>query len=489
MKIGVLTDIHFGSDICDVRRRTIADMLLLRAVHRLNRFVRPDVTLVLGDVVDRGEASDASDRRRVLRAFLDNLKSPWIAIPGNHDGDADAFYKDFPRPGEVVDLAGVRFLPFLDREEPGYNASRTASDIARFAAARSNFAGPIVALQHCCLAPPGLSHDPYNYLNAPEIIAAMRRHGVMLSVSGHNHDGGDPIVDGGVTFVTAPGLCVSPFSFLLITLENGRAAIQREDLAMPPSLGLVDWHVHTPLAYCSENMSIPRAMELGRAFGLAGIGFSEHSGHLYYDAKKYWNGTCLRKGIQGADPKENRTAAFFDIARSAAGPFVKMGLEVDADFSGQMVLRPEDRSKTDYLIGAIHDLPGLRDPDCPAAKLEEDFLRILDRFLGQGVQILAHPFRLFRRRNRPVPESLFAPTVALLRRRGTAAEINFHANEPSAAFFRQCINEGVRLSFGSDAHNLYEIGDFAPHLRLLREAGHAGDPRDVLLTFDGEKQR
>ena len=483
MKIAILTDLHYGDNTVGDRRSTLADILLLRAVHRLNRFIRPDVTVVLGDVLDCGDGADAPSRRIHLRGILEKLQCPWIIVPGNHDGSPEAFYRDFPRPADMADLGGVRFLPFIDRDEPGYNASRLPSDIARFDAARQNYAGPIVALQHVCLAPPARANAPYNFLNAPDIIAAMHRNNVALSLSGHHHPGSASIEDGSTIFVTAPGLCESPFAFLVISLEQGRVMTERHELAMPAALELVDWHVHTPMAYCSENMSVPRAIELAHAFGLAGIGFAEHSGQLYYRQELYWNGTCLREGLAAAHATENRMPVYRDMMRSAVAPFVRVGLETDTDFQGRLVLRDDDRRQADYLIGSLHDLPGLRDPACSPARLHDEFLFLLQGMLSQGVTLVAHPFRLFRRLNRPVPESLFAPVVDLLRRHRAAAEVNCHTDEPPAEFFRQCLAAGVKLAFGSDAHNLCEVGEFAPHLRLLREAGFDGDTRDVLLDF------
>ena len=57
--IAVLTDVHYGAgSIIAQRRSEIADILLLRAVHRLNRLIHPDVTVVLGDLVDDGASPD-----------------------------------------------------------------------------------------------------------------------------------------------------------------------------------------------------------------------------------------------------------------------------------------------------------------------------------------------------------------------------------------------------------------------------------------------
>ena len=52
-----------------------------------------------------------------------------------------------------------------------------------------------------------------------------------------------------------------------------------------------------------------------------------------------------------------------------------------------------------------------------------------------------------------------------------AAELNFHYNDPDPEFFRICREEGTRIVMGSDAHQLREVGDLQPHLRLLRQIG------------------
>jgi histidinol phosphatase-like PHP family hydrolase len=129
----------------------------------------------------------------------------------------------------------------------------------------------------------------------------------------------------------------------------------------------------------------------------------------------------------------------------------------------------------------MHSLPSLRAGAKPSpATLRAEFLGILEKFLGSGMEILAHPFRVFRRGGVPIPAGLFGPVVRLLKTHGIAAELNFHTNEPPPDFVAMCLEEGVPLAFGSDAHNLYEIGAFALHLDLLRRCGFSGDPREVL---------
>ncbi len=71
--------------------------------------------------------------------------------------------------------------------------------------------------------------------------------------------------------------------------------------------------------------------------------------------------------------------------------------------------------------------------------------------------------------------------MKLLKKHNVAAEINYHTNEPSEEFFSKCIRSGVKISFGSDAHNLYEVGEFYYHLQLLQRCGYDGDIGDILV--------
>ncbi len=481
--LAILTDLHYGVPSSNPQRRSeIADILLLRTIHRLNRFIQPDVTLVLGDLIDDGSAPDALERLGRLHAILDKLKSPTIIIPGNHDGDVDAFYRVFERPKSMQDIAGMRFLPFIDREEPGYNASRSTVDIERFYEARSDYSGPIVALQHVCLAPTEHAEAPYNYTNAQAVVDAMAASGVTLSISGHHHKGTPMLQTAHSTFINAPALCEAPFNFLVVTLDGEHITTERHQLALPEGLYLVDNHLHTQLAYCAEDVTVERAIALAHDFGLAGVGFAEHSGQLYFDQARYWGRQVFQEGIAGAREADNRLPDYLALKRAFASDTVRFGLEVDCDYNGNPVLKPEDRHHADFLVGAIHGLPSEKMPGVILETLQSEFLSLLERFVQSGIHILAHPFRIFRKTGWEPPEALFLPVAKLLREHRVAAEINFHGNEPPPEFVRLCLELGVKLSFGSDTHNLYEVGEFAPHLRLLKDIGFSGNLADILLS-------
>ena len=82
-----------------------------------------------------------------------------------------------------------------------------------------------------------------------------------------------------------------------------------------------------------------------------------------------------------------------------------------------------------------------------------------------------------------MPPGCFEPLVKMLKESKTAVEINFHTNEPPIEFFTMAINAGVKITLGSDTHNLYEIGDFALHLDFLKKCGVDANYEDVLLKL------
>lgn len=477
----VITDTHATTGTCEdpARRGALAEILLLRAVRRINRFIKPDLVLLLGDVAEGG--NQGIDMLRRMRAVTTHLAAPLIAIPGNHDADPNTFYTVFDRPPDFLEVNGVRFVPFIDNPEPGYNASRPEATLKRFTQARAGFNGPIAALQHVPLFTPGASDCPYNYLNAESILDAMRQQGVTFSISGHYHRGMDALSLEGLQTLAAPALSIAPFPFLEITLhDNASWDIRRHTLA-PSVPGLVDTHVHTPFAYCSENMDIPKAMELAEAYGLAGIRFTEHTGQLYFDRETFWNARFLDRGIDGARPEDLRFNDYLAAVHAANTPKKWIGLEVDCDYHGRAVIPDAARPEVSFLNGAMHWIPEFQRPNPDLERAGDEFLAMVEHFLQTGINVLAHPFRVFHRIKTPPPERLFDPLVRMLLENNVAAEINFHVQTPSAEFIRRCINAGVKISLGSDSHNLYEVGELQPHLDLIAACGYNGPLDDILL--------
>ncbi|MBU1735830.1 MAG: metallophosphoesterase [Verrucomicrobia bacterium] len=485
MKLVILSDLHFAaSDSLTDRHGQFADIFLIRLVRRINRFIQPDVTLVLGDILDNPTAPDAEERLRALRAILDKLKTPWIILPGNHDPAPDSFYRYMPDPRPWVEFQGVRFASFFDEDRPGFNGFRPPHEQARLAAARAGFDGQLVCLQHNSLHATGTLACPYNLTNAEVVLQDMQRQQVALSVSGHYHEGA-MAVDSPVPTLIVPALCSPSLPFVVVELFEGRPpVVSRHTLSLPAAYRLIDYHVHTSLAYCNENMDCAKTVALARLFGLHGLAFAEHTAHLYFRRQNLRHNRYWTVDFETMRPSEidDRADEYWRLVEPFRSNLVRAGLEADLMFVGHPFVRPSDWQKAEIRIGAVHQLPSLQLGNrAEQGKVADEYLALIQGLASSGIHILAHPFRVFRRGLRTEPPSrLFAPVCRLLKAYGIAAEINFHTNEPSPEFLAMCLREGVKLAFGSDAHNLCEVGDFQAALDLLAAAGIRGDPSEAL---------
>lgn len=243
-------------------------------------------------------------------------------------------------------------------------------------------------------------------------------------------------------------------------------------LGIPDIPGLTDFHVHTELAYCSENMAVERALELEWASGVKLVNFAEHSGQLYCTPEIYWNNRFI---WSKRDPVACRMQRYRELARNSAGMGRTFGLELDVDEEGHVSDVP---GISGWRIGAIHFLG----EKLSYEEKKTDFMRRLDALLNSRIDILAHPFRVFPKSGLPVPEELFELVAEKLVRAHVAAEINFHANRPQPEFVKLVLKKGGKISFGTDSHNLYEAGYLKPHYEFCRELGIAGKLDEILLN-------
>ena len=469
MKVALLSDLHYSKTRnveLPCRAGHYADTLLLRAVHRLNRYLKPDLVILGGDLINDPQGTDAEELLSELGRIIGLLDAPVIAIPGNHDPAPEIFYRHIPRPPEFLDCGGVRFIPFCDAETPGYNAARSAADLERFRHLAA-FSGPVVMVQHVPLFRPGAAPSPYHYDNIEEILSSLPQNIRTIAMGGHFHAGYAPAEGGNLISICASALCETPFAFEIINIApDGQVTRQPHTLKLPEIPGLRDLHVHTRLAYCSENMDVGKTLELARMFGLEEVAFCEHTSHLYWDKELYKQGWYNRDGLTGCTM--DRTGEYFALLEPFRdrGGFLT-GFELDIDRRGELVVRPEALARAEITLGAVHYMENKVDQT--SAKTE--FMFKTKALVESGIDILAHPFRAFRRSGLPCPAELFAPVAELLRANGVAAEVNYHTNDPELEFFAQCLEKGVELSFGSDSHNLYEVGEFYPHLEFARRLG------------------
>ena len=444
----------------------------VRAIREACRASAPDVVVLLGDLLEDGASPAAESDAAVLAAAVREAGLPIIVAPGNHDIEAVRLLRLFGDHAGAHGIKGYTLYSFADPYAADNTCTRPRESIERFAAEPSS--GPVIAIQHSPIYPAVDSTEyPYMPANAAEIMESYRRKDVLLSLSGHFHEGQPPAQKDGTTYLTCASLVCPPFPFHLIRVQGREVRIERRQLQFEPRLELTDGHVHTHFGYCAVDVHPVPVRERIELLGLKGVACVEHAGQLYLPADDFWHRVHVENPAaipQARKLGRDRMAAFRSAMAQFRSPTLAVGLEVECDRDGKLNLLEEDRAGWDVLLGALHWLPSNLPSNTPG-KFATAFMTVTEQLVSQGIHVLAHPFRIFRHEHMPVPAELHRPLARLLKERGVAAEVNFHLNEPDPEFFRVCREEGTRIVMGSDGHQLREVGDLRPHLRLLRQIG------------------
>ena len=155
---------------------------------------------------------------------------------------------------------------------------------------------------------------------------------------------------------------------------------------------------------------------------------------------------------------------------------VIIGLELDINCKGEITLRDNHVHSFDMFLGAVHNIPdSFNDVD-------KGFLWNIDAYCDYKVDILAHPFRIFKQKKLPRPTHLYSKVAKALRKHGIAVELNFHTNDPDLGFFKLCIENGVKIAFGSDAHKLSEVCSLERNMEMLKGI-YNGNVEDILFYY------
>lgn len=422
------------ADLCGKNAGTsyqeFAEIIFLRTLHYLNTWVQPDVTVLTGSAEKLTEKQLAAVRETSAK-----FKMPFISMTPEIQG--------LPCPLECGD-----FLLLEHLED------------------HSSTKKPVYLHKDCGTV-------------LPDTLAALKKFHCPLCITGPACEA--PNFDKGVTAVHAPPLCEPPYRFAVIEVaDSGEVTVQYEQYRLPP--GLMDSHVHTQMAYCSENMDLISSLRLAKLWGLEKIAFTEHSGHLYFKREQYWgeNKIWYQEGLDCAD-RTVRTEEYLELFAEVERESCYLGMELDVDRRGRFIATQDVLNRLELKVGAVHALLG----ETSQVTKDEQFFFVVKSLIESGIDILAHPFRIYSWDGEgEKPENLFEPIVELLKKHSVAAEINFHHNRPDPVFTKMCIDAGVKIALGSDAHNLYEVGFFQPHLKFLRQIGYTGELKNILFRKD-----
>lgn len=182
-----LSDLHFGA----------VDDRLLPLLLALARDLRPDVTVISGDLTQRARPGQFA----AARAFVDRLPGPVLVVPGNHDmplGNLGLrllapfanYRRAFGReleptltlPGAVIQ--GVNTANPLVWKSGHLTRHSTDRLTATFAAAPRD-AMRIAVLHHAPV--PAADGTPADMADADAALGALARAGTDIVLSGHTH--------------------------------------------------------------------------------------------------------------------------------------------------------------------------------------------------------------------------------------------------------------------------------------------------------------
>lgn len=235
LNILVLTDLHYigkakdFSPIIDNKMKLLGPELIKSHVAHIQRKFNPDIIILSGDLVNDGNARGAEEDLWEIRHELDRIGIPFIALPGNHDGDLRNFQKIFGNSAGIHLFKGYMLFVFTDPDGP----SRTKKDLDHFEETiHTHPQNPIIVFQHYPICPITEEDRQYAIQNADEVMERYKKTGVLLSLSGHNHKGQPLTYRDGVAYITAPAACNKSLPSVNISLKGCKFKIRKNYLKM-----------------------------------------------------------------------------------------------------------------------------------------------------------------------------------------------------------------------------------------------------------------
>lgn len=245
-----------------------------------------------------------------------------------------------------------------------------------------------------------------------------------------------------------------------------------------------DYHTHTPL--CGHAVGLPsQYVEHAIKMGLKEIGFSDHAPLLSHcDSKITMNREQLPLYYE-----------MIEDARMRYAKKIKVKIGIEADFLPGFEEKTKELLKSyhfDYILGSVHFM-GRWGFDDPAERgkwtakdvnrVYRDYFDLLRRSAKSKLfDVMAHVDLVKKFNNRPTEDMTgeVQKTAKAFKDSGMVVEINTSGLRkpckemyPSLQHLKIYCQEGVALTFGSDAHLPGHVGkDFDKGVILARQAGY-----------------
>ena len=216
----------------------------------------------------------------------------------------------------------------------------------------------------------------------------------------------------------------------------------------------VDGHLHT--SWTDGKNSVREMYDRAAELNLEWIIFSEHA-------------------------RKESVSWFKDFARQVrdlpnAGTKAFVGVETRvSDFHGALEATDDILEQCDWVMAAVHRFPGEKgvvkdfgdvDPQ-DAPKIEYELSCAVLR--NPDVDILAHPFGMSIRRFKvDPPENLVRDLIGKAAKSNVAFEINDRYHKDPWQMIDWCKDAGARISLGSNAHHIDDVGNIVRTLEATR---------------------
>jgi putative hydrolase len=232
-----------------------------------------------------------------------------------------------------------------------------------------------------------------------------------------------------------------------------------------------DFHLHT--FYSDGRDSHIKMVEMAKARRLKAVAFTDHGPELIVGVPKQRVQTMLQN---------------IEIARESAGIPVLASIEANiTDANGRVDVDVDFVKNLDFLMAAAHYVTEA-DTYLSYPEIAKGYLRRVTAAIKQNdVKILAHPFFLYQPLLPYLSLEEIKNFLALAADRGVAMEVNSKYGYPQADFISLCVSEGVKLSVGSDAHSVEEVGRIEWALEELNKAGVGQE--DLILHAEFVRER
>lgn len=212
-----------------------------------------------------------------------------------------------------------------------------------------------------------------------------------------------------------------------------------------------DFHTHT--RYSDGTCSHAEMVQAAVARGMEALAFTDH-------------GPELRVGV-GREKMEQMLEEIKIAGEEAEIP-VLAGIEANVvNRYGSLDVEEDFIKKIDLLSIGIHDIEEIYLGD----NAHEYLSRATRAIERQRVDVFCHPFFFNVDLLPSLSREEIEDFVDLAAEKNVAMEVNVKYKMPGDDFIRLCLKKGVKLSIGSDAHRITEVGKIDWALSVLRRTG------------------